>query len=265
MISLVSSSTRSGSRRRFSICLSRMETAVRPISAQWLPDRGERGHDDQRLAGVVEADDRQVARQPQPPRSRAACAAPMAMLSLNAKIAVGGPEADRAAHRPPRCPPSMRKFEYPDRTRVRQHAGTRRAPRDNRKPLLAGRPALRAADHTDPAVAEFEQVTGCLGGSRMSWPTATTGGADVQLAERVHDHEPEAVAGQWAETPRPTPRAGPGSRPRSHRGRAGRAEIPPGPASAASGTARSASSARTAPPRRQPGSRRSSRDARAAW
>ena len=75
-----------------------------------LAHRRQRRRDDRRLLEVVEADDREVLRHPQAARARA-CIAPIAMLSLKAKIAVGGSASVEQTRRRPRRRRSIWKLD----------------------------------------------------------------------------------------------------------------------------------------------------------
>ena len=95
------------------------------------------------------------------PRSRAACSAPIATLSLKPKIAVGGSGSESscacrlgAAWDPP--------VGVDDELGVEQDPGARERGAEAVEPLLGRVPAGRAGDRADPPVAELEQVLGRL-------------------------------------------------------------------------------------------------------
>ena len=130
----------------------------------------------------------------------------MAMLSLNAKIAVGGwgRSRSRAAASRPRVDLGLGLHLE---LRIRQDSGRRERRAVAATTILGGEPAARAGDLGDPPVTELEQVSHRLVGTRG------VRGRDrrdplVERHQRVEHDKAVAAVEQPLELFRSTPRAG---------------------------------------------------------
>ena len=188
--SRVSSSMRSGSNRLLPIWRSSTLTAVRPSSASGWRTVVSAG-----TATVASTVSSKPTTEQSPgtvsPRAAASCMTPMAMLSLNAKIAVGGSGQVKQRSRLLAAAVDA-EVRVADEGIVRQDAGAGQRRVVAAQPFLRRDPAPRSADHADPPVPEAQQVPGRLrgtGGVRG----ADDGDAVGNLGVRIHHHEREAV------------------------------------------------------------------------